>query len=75
MRKKPKRGDQLQLILASVYASPCDKEPTKFCSGSYYLWDDEQKNGRYPITSTYSRCGIHGYISGWIDRDHVTIQY
>ena len=52
MRRKPKRGDMLQLRLASMYANPCDKEPSKFCSGSYYLWGDEQKDGRYPIADT-----------------------
>jgi len=65
----------LQLRLASMYANPCDKEPSKFCSGSYYLWGDEQKNGRYPIADTHSRCGIHGYITGWIDKELVVIQY
>lgn len=63
----PKAGDAVKLDKANLYSTSTTKTVANVISGTYYLWDGKNYNGRYRITNAKSRVGVAGQVTGWID--------
>ena len=64
-----KAGDLVVLRRTPLYASATATEQAGTVSGSYYLYDGEEVNGRYRVTIYRDYCGrtpIGAYVTGWV---------
>lgn len=67
---KPYKGMAVKLSGAKLYGSASAKEPANTVTGTYYLYDAENINGRYRITTSKDRCGktpIGENVTGFVD--------
>ena len=62
------KGTAVKLSSTPIYASSTAKTCAGRVSGTYYLWDGREINGRMRITNAKSRVGISGQVTGWINR-------
>ncbi|MBQ8961563.1 MAG: N-acetylmuramoyl-L-alanine amidase [Ruminococcus sp.] len=70
--KRIQKGAVITLKDTPLYASSLDKEPKKKVSGTYYLYDGVNYNGRYRITTKPENCGntpVGYYVTGYISID------
>lgn len=69
--KKPSNtlatGDAVQLDKDPVYTSASASKPSSYKTGTYYVWDAKQTNGRIKITNTKERVGKAGQVTGWVN--------
>ena len=66
-----KMGTKLALVSVPLYASSTVAKMTKRVSGTYYLYDGKEVNGRYRITTSKANClktPASKYVTGWIDK-------
>ncbi len=69
---KPYKGMAVKLSGTKLYGSASAKEPANTVTGTYYLYDGENIDGRYRITTSKDRCGktpIGENVTGFIDAD------
>ena len=63
------KGTKVTLTDVTLYASSTAKTGTKK-SGTFYLYDGKEVNGRMRITNSPKNCGntpIGKYVTGWVD--------
>ena len=68
--KTHKKGDKIKLKNTTLYASSTAKSGVKK-TGTFYLYDGVEVNGRYRITTKAGYCGrtpIGRYVTGWVDK-------
>ena len=68
--KARKKGDKVTLKNAVLYASSTAKSGVRK-TGTFYLYDGVEVNGRYRITTKAGYCGrtpIGKYVTGWVDK-------
>jgi len=76
---KPKRievGTKVILNNTPLYISSTTAKPTTRISGTFYIYDGKDVNGRYRITTAKSNCmktPVTKYVTGWIDKGGVKI--
>lgn len=64
--KIPAAGTMYILNNAPVYGT--EKGPSiGKRSGTYYVWDSKVRNGRVRMTNVYSKVGVAGQVSFWIE--------
>ena len=71
--KSHKKGDKISLKNAVLYASSTAKSGVKK-TGTFYLYDGVEVNGRYRITTKAAFCGkkpIGQYVTGWVDKKNI----
>ncbi len=71
--KAHKKGDKITLKNAVLYASSTAKSGVKK-SGTFYLYDGVEVNGRYRITTKSAYCGknpIGQYVTGWVSKKEI----
>ena len=68
-------GAKLSLSKEPLYGSSTAKSPASTVTGTYYYWGGGAVNGRIRITNAYSRVGIKGQVTGWIDSPTQYITY
>lgn len=71
--KAHKKGDKVTLKNAVLYASSTSKSGVKK-TGTFYLYDCVEVNGRYRITTKAAFCGktpIGQYVTGWVDKKDI----
>ena len=71
--KAHKKGDKITLKNTTLYASSTAKSGVKK-SGTFYLYDGVEVNGRYRITTKAGYCGrtpIGKYVTGWVDKKDI----
>lgn len=69
-KPKPKAGDKVMLALEPLYLSASAKKRIRLISGTYWLYDGVEMNGRFRITNNTKRVGkkpVTLYVTGWID--------
>ena len=69
--KAHKKGDTITLKNTVLYASSTTKSGVKK-TGTFYLYDGVEVNGRYRITTKYTFCGknsIGKYVTGWVNKN------
>ena len=74
VEKAHKKGDKVTLKNTVLYASSTAKSGVKK-SGTFYLYDGVEVNGRYRITTKAAYCGktpIGQYVTGWVDKNDLT---
>lgn len=67
--KKPQAGDAVTLSNTAMYASASTAKVARRLSGTYYIYDGEEVNGRYRITNTAARVGKRpawANVTGWV---------
>ena len=67
---KPHKGMAVKLVSAKLYSSASAATPANTITGTYYLYDGENINGRYRITTSKDRCGktpIGENVTGFVD--------
>lgn len=67
-------GTELKLSGVPLYKSSDISTKSTTVSGTYYLYDGIEVNGRYRITNTKSRVGakpVGHNVTGWIDKENV----
>ena len=67
---KPYKGMAVKLISAKLYGSASAATPANTITGTYYLYDGENIDGRYRITTSKDRCGktpIGENVTGFVD--------
>ena len=62
-------GAALRLAGCPLYAASTAADAAGTVSGTYYLWDGEQANGRVRITNRADLVGAAGQVTGWIAAD------
>lgn len=68
-----KKGDKVMLNNTVFYASSSAKSGTKK-SGTFYLYDGIEVNGRYRVTTKAAFCGknpIGQYVTGWVNKKDI----
>jgi hypothetical protein len=71
--KSHKKGDKISLKNDVFYASSTAKSGIKK-TGTFYLYDGVEVNGRYRITTKSAFCGknpICQYVTGWVDKKDI----
>ena len=71
--KAHKKGDKIMLKNAVLYASSTAKSGAKK-TGTFYLYDGVEVNGRYRITTKSAFCGknpIGQYVTGWVEKKDI----
>ena len=71
--KAHKKGDKIMLKNAVLYASSTAKSGAKK-TGTFYLYDGVEVNGRYRITTKAGYCGknpIGRYVTGWVEKKDI----
>lgn len=71
--KSLKKGDKVMLKNTVLYASSSAKSGTKK-SGTFYLYDGIEVNGRYRVTTKATFCGkkpISQYVTGWVNKKDI----
>ena len=71
--KARKKGDKVTLKNALLYASSTAKSGVKK-TGTFYLYDGVEVNGRYRITTKAGFCGrtpIGKYVTGWVEKKDI----
>ena len=71
--KANKNGDKITLKNAVLYASSTAKSGVKK-TGTFYLYDGVEVNGRYRITKKAGYCGktpIGQYVTGWVSKKDI----
>jgi len=71
--KAHKKGDKITLKNVTLYASSTAKSGVKK-TGTFYLYDGVEVNGRYRITTKAGYCGrapIGKYVTGWVDKKDI----
>ena len=71
--KTLKKGDKVMLKNTVLYASSSAKSGTKK-SGTFYLYDGIEVNGRYRVTTKAVFCGknpIGQYVTGWVNKKDI----
>ena len=71
--KSLKKGDKVMLKNTVLYASSSAKSGTKK-SGTFYLYDAIEVNGRYRVTTKAAFCGrtpIGKYVTGWVNKKDI----
>ena len=68
-------GAKLSLSKEPLYGSSTAKSPASTVTGTYYYWGGGAVSGRIRITNAYSRVGIKGQVTGWIDSPTQYITY
>ena len=64
------QGKKIELSGCPLYVSSDASSPVRYVSGTYYLYDGKDFNGRYRITNDSSRVGktpVNKYVTGYID--------
>ena len=72
--KARRKGDKITLKNAVLYASSTAKSGVKK-TGTFYLYDGVEVNGRYRITTKADFCGrtpIGQYVTGWVEKKNIT---
>ncbi len=67
---KPYKGMAVKLISAKLYGSASAATPANTITGTYYLYDGENIDGRYRITTSKDRCGktpIGENVTGFVN--------
>ena len=68
--KSIKKGDAVVLTKEPLYANATTKKISKHISGTYYIYDGKEIDGRYRITNSRARVGkapIWLYVTGYVD--------
>ncbi len=68
-----KKGDKITLKNTTLYASSMAKSGVKK-TGTFYLYDGVEVNGRYRITTKAGYCGktpIGQYVTGWVEKKDI----
>ena len=71
--KAHKKGDKITLKNVTLYASSTAKSGVKK-TGTFYLYDGVEVNGRYRITTKSTFCGkkpIGQYVTGWVEKKDI----
>lgn len=66
-----KAGQVARLNKTPLYAASGSAKAANYLSGTYYLYDGKENNGRFRITNTPSNVGrtpIDSYVTGWIHK-------
>ena len=66
-------GKALSLSKVPLYISSDASKQSTTVTGTYYLYDGIEINGRYRITNSQSRVGakpVGGNVTGWIDKEY-----
>lgn len=69
VQKTFKKGDKVVLNKAKLYAGAKTNISLRSISGTYYIYDGVNFNGRYRITNSKARCGktpIGLYVTGFV---------
>lgn len=61
-------GDKVTLKNAKLYVSSTAKEAAATIYGTYYFWGGSVLNGRIRITTSTSKVGVPGQVTGWVDK-------
>ncbi len=72
--KAHKKGDKISLKNTVLYTSSTAKSGVKK-TGTFYLYDGVEVNGRYRITTKAGYCGktpIGKYVTGWVEKKDIT---
>lgn len=51
-----------------LYSSSAAANPAGRVTGTYYLWDGKELNGRYRITNAKNRVGVAGQVTGFVKK-------
>lgn len=64
------QGKKIELPGCPLYVSSDVTSPVKYVSGTYYLYDGKNLNGRYRVTNNQNDVGqtpIRNHVDGYID--------
>lgn len=56
----------LELKAEPLYGSSTSIKASRFITGTYYQWSEDEKNGRIRITNKLDNVGKAGQVTGWI---------
>ena len=62
------RGQAFKLTNCPLYSSSTAANPAGKVTGTYYLWDGKELNGRYRITNAKNRVGVAGQVTGFVKK-------
>lgn len=74
--KRIEVGTKVILNNTPIYVSSTTVKPATRISGTFYIYDGKDVNGRYRITTAKSNCmksPVSKYVTGWIDKGGVKI--
>lgn len=60
-------GAKLELKNVALYAASSSKTKANTISGTYYVWDEKQINGKVRITNSKTNVGKAGQVTGWVN--------
>ena len=60
-------GKKITLDNTDCYTSETSTSSYSRKTGTYYLWDDVEKNGRIRITNAPERTGVAGQVTCWVN--------
>jgi hypothetical protein len=69
--KKVKAGTKIKVKNAPLYSSAKAKKSTKKVTGTFYIWNEKKKSGKYCITDKKINVNKKGKEKGWIPNSYV----
>lgn len=68
-------GNKVELNNTACYTSESTKTSYGKKTGTFYLWDDEVRNGRIRITNKADRVGVKGQVTCWVAVSDLNLAY
>ena len=64
-------GKEIRIKDTDIYMRWFSKTPQFTRSGTYYIYDEKEKNGRIRICGSIDACNVNGRVTGWVNIEDI----
>jgi hypothetical protein len=64
-------GKEIRIKNTDIYMRWFSKTPQFTRSGTYYIYDEKEKNGRIRICGSIDACSVNGRVTGWVNIEDI----